>query len=83
MFDALADHIDGSPLTYLLIVAVCAGDALLPLFRYADDCAGSGRLWTTFRSTEDGGSTVGGMAAETQKVPCPADDAFIRYFASR
>ena len=57
-------------------------DAMLPLFRYADDCAGSGRLWTTFRRTEDGGSTVGGMA-ETQKVPCPADDAFIRYFASR
>jgi membrane-associated protein len=32
MFDALADHVTGSPLTYLLIVAVCAGDALLPLF---------------------------------------------------
>jgi membrane-associated protein len=32
MFDALADHINGSPLSYLLIVAVCAGDALLPLF---------------------------------------------------
>ena len=55
---------------------------MLPLLRYADDCAGSGRLWTTFRRTEDGGSTEGGMA-ETEKVPCPADDAFIRYFASR
>lgn len=32
MLDALADHVNGSPLTYLLIVAVCAGDALLPLF---------------------------------------------------
>lgn len=32
MFDVLADHVTGSPLTYLLIVAVCAGDALLPLF---------------------------------------------------
>jgi predicted acylesterase/phospholipase RssA len=56
--------------------------AMRPLLRYADDCAGSGRLWTTFRRTEDGGSTVGSMA-ETQKVPCPADDAYIRYFASR
>jgi membrane protein DedA with SNARE-associated domain len=32
MFAALAHHINGSPLSYLLIVAVCAGDALLPLF---------------------------------------------------
>lgn len=32
MFDVLADHVTGSPLTYLLIVAVCTGDALLPLF---------------------------------------------------
>jgi membrane-associated protein len=32
MFDALSHHVNGSPLTYLLIVAVCAGDALLPLF---------------------------------------------------
>jgi membrane protein DedA with SNARE-associated domain len=32
MLDALADHINGSPLSYLLIVAVCAGDALVPLF---------------------------------------------------
>jgi len=32
MFDVLADHVTGSPLTYLLIVAVCAGDAVLPLF---------------------------------------------------
>ena len=32
MFDALADHVTGSPLTYLLIVSVCTGDALLPLF---------------------------------------------------
>jgi membrane-associated protein len=32
MFDALSHHVTGSPLTYLLIVAVCAGDALLPLF---------------------------------------------------
>jgi predicted acylesterase/phospholipase RssA len=55
---------------------------LRPLFRYADECAQTGRLWTTFGRTHDDGGTVRGMA-ETQKVPCPADDAFIRYFASR
>jgi predicted acylesterase/phospholipase RssA len=57
-------------------------DAMRPLLRYADDCAQAGRLWTTFGRTEDDGRTVRSMA-ETQKVPCPADDAFIRYFASR
>ncbi len=55
---------------------------LRPLFRYADECAQTGRLWTKFVRTHDDGGTVRGMA-ETQKVPCPADDAFIRYFASR
>jgi hypothetical protein len=55
---------------------------LRPLFRYADECAQTGRLWTMFVRTHDDGGTVHGMA-DTQKVPCPADDAFIRYFASR
>jgi membrane protein DedA with SNARE-associated domain len=32
MFDSLANSVSGSPGTYLLIVAICAGDALLPLF---------------------------------------------------
>jgi membrane-associated protein len=32
MFDSLANAVSGSPWTYLLIVAICAGDALLPLF---------------------------------------------------
>jgi membrane protein DedA with SNARE-associated domain len=50
MFDVLADHVTGSPFTYLLIVAVCAGDALLPLFPAevvvvtASVLAASGRL---------------------------------------
>lgn len=30
MFDAVANAVSGSPWTYLLIVAVCAGDAMLP-----------------------------------------------------
>jgi predicted acylesterase/phospholipase RssA len=53
-----------------------------PLFRYADECARAGRLWTTFRRSDDDSGTVRSMA-ETQTVPCPADDVFIRYFASR
>jgi predicted acylesterase/phospholipase RssA len=57
-------------------------DTMRPLFHYAYECAQAGRLWTAFRRTVDDG----GMARsteETQKVPCPADDAFIGYFASR
>jgi predicted acylesterase/phospholipase RssA len=57
-------------------------DAMRPLLRYADECAREGRLWTAFRRTGDPGRAVR-SGAETQTVPCPADDAFIRYFASR
>jgi membrane-associated protein len=32
VLDFLRHNVSGSPLTYLLIVGVCAGDALLPLF---------------------------------------------------
>lgn len=32
MFDSLLHAVTGSPWTYLLIAAVCAGDAVLPLF---------------------------------------------------
>jgi predicted acylesterase/phospholipase RssA len=56
-------------------------DTMRPLFRYAEECAQEGRLWTRFRRTDDDGRTV--PMAETKEVPCPADDAFIRYFASR
>jgi predicted acylesterase/phospholipase RssA len=55
---------------------------LRPLLRYADECAQGGRLWTTFGGTHDDSGTVRSMA-ETQKIPCPADDPFIKYFASR
>ena len=57
-------------------------DAMRPLLRYANECARAGRLWTAFRRNDDPGRAVPSMAG-TQKVPCPADDAFIRYFASR
>jgi membrane-associated protein len=32
VLDFLTHHVSGSPLTYLLIVGVCAGDAVFPLF---------------------------------------------------
>ena len=32
MFDFIQHHVSSSPLTYLLILGVCAGDAVLPLF---------------------------------------------------
>ena len=57
-------------------------DATLPLFNYANECARTGRLWTAFRRADDDGLTTG-RVSETQNIPCPADDAFIRYFASR
>jgi predicted acylesterase/phospholipase RssA len=57
-------------------------DTMRPLFRYAEECAQAGRLWTAFGRTDQDSGTVRSMA-ETHKVPCPADDAFIRYFASR
>jgi predicted acylesterase/phospholipase RssA len=58
-------------------------DTMRPLFRYADECARAGRLWTTFRRSYDDDDSGTLQMAETQKIPCPADDAFIRYFASR
>jgi hypothetical protein len=57
-------------------------DTMQPLFRYGYECAQAGRLWTAFRRTDVASGTVRSVA-ETQKVPCPADDAFIEYFASR
>jgi hypothetical protein len=57
-------------------------EMMRPLFRYAYECAEAGRLWTAFRRADDDRGTVR-TAAETQKIPCPADDASIRYFASR
>jgi hypothetical protein len=57
-------------------------DTMRPLFRYAYECAQAGRLWTPFGRTDDGSGTTRSIT-ETQSVPCPADDAFLRYFASR
>jgi hypothetical protein len=57
-------------------------ETMRPLLNYAYECAQAGRLWTAFRRTDgDRGST--GRGEETQKVPCPSDDAYVKFFASR
>jgi predicted acylesterase/phospholipase RssA len=57
-------------------------DTMRPLSRYAYECAQAGRLWTPFGRTDDSSGTPRNVT-ETPEVPCPADDAFIKYFASR
>jgi predicted acylesterase/phospholipase RssA len=57
-------------------------DMMRPLSHYAYECAQAGRLWTPFVRTDDS-IRKSGSITETQEVPCPADDAFIKYFASR
>src|SRR5882757_4814183 len=57
-------------------------DTMRPLSRYAYECAQAGRLWTPFGRTDDSSGTSRSIT-ETPEVPCPADDAFIKYFASR
>ena len=57
-------------------------DTMRPLSRYAYQCAQAGRLWTPFGRTDDSSATMRSIT-ETPEVPCPADDAFIKYFASR
>jgi len=57
-------------------------DTMRPLYRYAYECAQAGRLWTAFQHTRADGAVVH-STADVQNIPCPADDAFIGYFASR
>ena len=52
-----------------------------PLLRYAYDCAQEGRLWAEIRRTANDESTAG--RAQLQKVPCPSDDPYMGYFATR
>jgi predicted acylesterase/phospholipase RssA len=57
-------------------------ETMRPLFNYADECARAGRLWTAFgNSGDDRASAL--EITEMDRVPCPADDAFIGHFASR
>jgi predicted acylesterase/phospholipase RssA len=57
-------------------------DTMGPLSRYAYQCAQGGRLWTLFGHTDNSGGTSRNVT-ETSGAPCPADDTFIKYFASR
>jgi len=52
-----------------------------PLFRYAYECAQAGRLWTRLPRSEDASGESNG-AARTP-LPCPADEPFFGYFATR
>jgi predicted acylesterase/phospholipase RssA len=53
-----------------------------PLFRYAYECAQAGRLWTAFPRDKNDGEELHSTAQKLQ-VPCPADDPFFGYFATR
>jgi hypothetical protein len=57
-------------------------DTMGPLSHYAYQCAQAGRLWTLFGRTDDSGGTSRNVT-QTSEAPCPADDTFIKYFASR
>jgi hypothetical protein len=57
-------------------------DTMRPLLRYAYECAQAGRLWTAFRASKGEPGTAGSGEA-TRKIPCPADDDFVSFFASR
>jgi predicted acylesterase/phospholipase RssA len=51
-----------------------------PLVRYAYECAQAGRLWTAIPRAD--GARLSHMA-QTSSMPCPADDPFFGYFATR
>jgi predicted acylesterase/phospholipase RssA len=53
-----------------------------PLFHYAYQCAESGRLWTVLPPADDNNETSHDMA-RTESVPCPADNPFNGFFATR
>jgi predicted acylesterase/phospholipase RssA len=52
-----------------------------PLFRYAYQCAESGRFWTAFPAADDE-ETLRDIS-RTETVPCPADNPFNGFFAAR
>jgi predicted acylesterase/phospholipase RssA len=53
-----------------------------PLFHYAYQCAESGRFWTVLPRADDGQETSHQLA-RTETIPCPADNPFNGYFATR
>jgi predicted acylesterase/phospholipase RssA len=53
-----------------------------PLVHYAYECAQAGRLWTAFPRADNNGEELHRLA-RTPPVPCPADEPFFGYFATR
>ena len=53
-----------------------------PLFHYAYQCAESGRLWTVLPPAADDKETSHDIA-RTESIPCPADNPFNGFFATR
>ena len=53
-----------------------------PLFHYAYQCAESGRLWTALPSSNDDKDTSPDIP-RAESIPCPADNPFNGYFATR
>lgn len=53
-----------------------------PLFHYAYQCAEAGRFWTTFPPAEDAKETSQ-RSSRTDTLPCPADEPFYGFFATR
>jgi len=53
-----------------------------PLAHYAYDCAQAGRLWTAFPRTDNENEELHRMT-RSAPVPCPADEPFFGYFATR
>jgi len=52
-----------------------------PLFRYAYQCAESGRFWTAFPGLDDMETTR--ATSRTDTVLCPADNPLYGFFAAR
>ena len=53
-----------------------------PLARYAYECAQAGRLWTAIPRADSDNKNLHRMA-QTPPVPCPADEPFFGFFATR
>jgi predicted acylesterase/phospholipase RssA len=54
-----------------------------PLFRYAYECAKAGRLWTAYPRADNDNDESRSMVRTQHGPPCPADDPFFGYFATR
>src|SRR5258707_14444942 len=53
-----------------------------PLFHYAYQCAEAGRLWTVLPPADDNKESFHDKT-QTEAIPCPADNPFNGFFATR